>query len=866
MTLFDAVEDANFYDLVDIYGAGNWDYFFEDVTKRGLESELSNLLETYRIRVVMTAHPTQFYPRPVLNIIDDLRHAVSKDRIATVNEILMQLGKTPFLSKTKPTPIDEARSLIVFLEEVFYVAIPKMYKKIEKMLESLNQPKITPQDWVQIGFWPGGDRDGNPYVNASTTIRVALELRQSVLNCYKKDISKLLRRYTFVDLYPKIKKILKKLAFAEKESFDFVNGLSQSSLLVEENNGNKDRNENKESNNKERKEFYWDLDALYENEQVKGYKTSNEFLSDLLEIRQIIMEVHEGLFLDEIERVISCVKSFGFYFASMDIRESSDQIGLFMRRILDKNPISSKNIDIQSKAVKSVINGDTYKKMADDEKLAVLEEWIDREISGHQKHPKSHRADGNAEKEKKKKETDERLVDAISNIENIRHVQKINGHRSLHRYILSHTSEASHIVELFCLFLKAGYDIENIPVDFVPLFESVKDLKNADSVMKKLYDLPWYFEHIKRRKNKQIIMVGFSDGTKDGGYFACNWMIYKAKEAISVLSRRYGVDAVFFDGRGGPPARGGGNTRRFYTSLSRHLKNREVQLTIQGQTISSNFSEQKKALYNLEQLFTSGLESRLNFYSGEIDDREREVFDTMQKVSEKKYRELLKRKDFFQYLQTVSPLKYFGLSNVGSRPTSRGKKKGDSSDKKSVNGLKKLRAIPFVSSWVMLRQLVPAFYGLGTALEYVEKNVPGFSLRAFYRRTPFFQAIIGNSMQSLIKTDFRMTNACLIDERFRDIWLDIKAEAELTEKYIKQMTHEKLLGDETVNRLSIKAREAIIRPLVVIQQYALTQVDKINRKDVDKADVKLIKAQKEKWEKLIVRSFTGIINAGRNSV
>ena len=142
-------------------------------------------------------------------------------------------------------------------------------------------------------------------------------------------------------------------------------------------------------------------------------------------------------------------------------------------------------------------------------------------------------------------------------------------------------------------------------VDVVPLFESVSDLENASTVMENVYCNQLYRDHIIRRDNIQIIMLGFSDGTKDGGYFMANWSIYKAKESLSSISSKYGIKIAFFDGRGGPPARGGGNTHQFYASLGESIQSDDIQLTIQGQTISSNFGTLDSSQYNLEQLLNS---------------------------------------------------------------------------------------------------------------------------------------------------------------------------------------------------------------------------------------------------------------------
>ena len=186
-------------------------------------------------------------------------------------------------------------------------------------------------------------------------------------------------------------------------------------------------------------------------------------------------------------------------------------------------------------------------------------------------------------------------------------IQKSNGISGSHRYIISHNQSPLNILEVFNMFLFTGWAKPS--VDIVPLFETIDDLNVSESVMEKVYQNKLYKNHLKNRKNKQIIMLGFSDGTKDGGYFTANWNILKAKEGLIRISKKYGIKVEFFDGRGGPPARGGGNTHQFYSSMAGIINSKVVQLTIQGQTISSNFGTIDSCQYNLEQLVSSAVKN-----------------------------------------------------------------------------------------------------------------------------------------------------------------------------------------------------------------------------------------------------------------
>ena len=177
--------------------------------------------------------------------------------------------------------------------------------------------------------------------------------------------------------------------------------------------------------------------------------------------------------------------------------------------------------------------------------------------------------------------TDELSVKTLESISAIKTIQPRNGERGANRYIISNNQSALNIMETFAMLNLSGFK-EYVPVDVIPLFETIEDLKNAEKVMRTVYKNRNYRTHLKQRDNKQTIMLGFSDGTKDGGYLMANWGIFKAKEALTKISREYGIEVIFFDGRGGPPARGGGKTHQFYASLGPSIEHKQIQLTFKG--------------------------------------------------------------------------------------------------------------------------------------------------------------------------------------------------------------------------------------------------------------------------------------------
>jgi phosphoenolpyruvate carboxylase len=424
-----------------------------------------------------------------------------------------------------------------------------------------------------------------------------------------------------------------------------------------------------------------------------------------------------------------------------------------------------------------------------------------------------------------------------------------NGIKACHRYVISNSR---HGLDVYSIQVLArwiyGHEPEHI--DIVPLFESIDDLGHAAKVMQELYTFEPYAAHLKSRQQVQTVMLGFSDGTKDGGYLKANWSIYTCKEELTTTSRANGVKVIFFDGRGGPPARGGGNTHKFYSSLGPSIENKEIQLTIQGQTISSNFGSKDQAIYNIEQLLTSGIENDLYpKRTPGLTDAQRDLINDMADAAYQSYVELKSHPDFLTYLQENGTLSYYGESNIGSRPDKRGGGKLT---------LESLRAIPFVGSWSQLKQNVPGYYGFGAALEQLRLAGRESEVTALYDQSRFFQTLVGNSMQSLAKCYFPLTAFLSNDPEFGEIWNMIHEEFERAQQLLIHTTGEgQLLGNQTI-RESIHLREDIVLPLLTIQQYALLQINQLGDGEQDQA-------RRALYRKLVTRTMPGIINAARNS-
>ena len=769
VVLFDAVEDASFSQINNLDGRGTLRSLKEEVESKNKKSELKKYLSKFKIRPVLTAHPTQFYPGSVLGIITDLTSAVKNNNLAEIKVLLSQLGKTPFFKNKKPTPYDEAVSLTWYLENVFYNSISNIYKYIKI---NIFDGKDFDNDIVNLGFWPGGDRDGNPFVTTKITLKTANKLRSDIIKNYYRDIRGLRRRLTFKNIEDKVVEIENRLY---KSIF---------------------------------------------NESKTPKISLDELKTELNKIKNILINEHNSLFLEELDEIIDKVKIFGYHFASLDIRQDSRIHSSVFNSVFK---IAQKNLN--------KLFPDNYLDLNEEKKIKILSK-IKGDISPDLFN-------------------DELSVSTLSSIRAMKEIQSNNGEKACNRYIISNNQSALNILEVFTMFRLSNW--ENPTVDIVPLFETVSDLKVASKVMESVYANPVYKNHLKQRNNQQTIMLGFSDGTKDGGYLMANWSILKAKEALTSVSRKHGIKVIFFDGRGGPPARGGGNTHQFYSSMGEFVESDEIQLTVQGQTISSNFGTVQSCQYNLEQLLSSGIQNRvLSDVNNSSSREDKLILDKLANISYKAYTDFKNHPMFVPYLEHVSTIKYYAKTNIGSRPSKRG-----SADAKF--DFSSLRAIPFVGSWSQLKQNVPGFYGVGTALKYYSDRKEFSKIKNLYKSSPFFRTLISNSMMSLTKSFFKLTAYMKNDPQYGEFWLLIYNEYRLTKKLILRLSgFDHLMQNEPANKASIQTREKIVLPLITIQQYALRKIKDIENGNHPKKDLSL-------YEKMVTRSLFGNINASRNS-
>jgi len=768
VALVDALEDAAYVDVNQTESLNRLRELIERIESNHLQDKLASLLDKFGAQVILTAHPTQFYPGPVLAIITDLAAAIQDNDVALAKDLLQQLGNTPFYNKVKPTPFDEAIQLSWYLSNIFYPVFGEILDSIAAV-SGVGDDHFNEQ-LLSVGFWPGGDRDGNPFVTTDTTRRVAEKLRSNVIECYHRDIRELKRRLSFSGIH------------------DQLTGIE--------------------------KRFHLELTG-----EVDECFSSIEEITDQLDaMADTLTNKHQGLFLDLLLSYRRKLQVFGFHFASLDIRQDSRVLRGIFEKIVEAQP------DVLPSGFDALSDTDQISA------LLTIEGAV--ELKYHD---------------------DALLLDTIECIRAIRDIQARNKERACQRYIISNCAGARDMATVIALFRLAGWQQGALTMDIVPLFETVRDLQSAGESMSELYKIEPYRQHLTRRNNRQTVMLGFSDGTKDGGYLMANWAIYTAKEDLTAVSRKAGIEVAFFDGRGGPPARGGGNTYKFYSALGRKIESNQIQLTVQGQTISSYYGTHDAALHNFRQLLSAGMENNLFEHpERELTEGQRGLITQLAKVSHDKYLAFKDHPLFLPYLEEMSTLHYYAQSNIGSRPA----KRGGASQLKFED----LRAIPFVGAWGQLKQNVPGYFGVGSALKQMEEQGRLDECKALYRDSLFFEALIGNSMQSMSKANFKLTAYMADDEKYGEFWRLIYDEYLLSKEMVLKVSGQKiLLEDAPSSRYSISLRQQIVLPLLLIQQYALMKLNDFSEEEAESSELFPI------YEKMVVRTLFGNINASRNS-
>ncbi|HEW6315304.1 TPA: phosphoenolpyruvate carboxylase [Streptococcus pneumoniae] len=794
------------------------DYLGKLSTTIKLVAEKENaveILEHLNVVPVLTAHPTQVQRKSMLDLTNHIHSLLRKYRdvkLGLINkdkwyndlrryiEIIMQ---TDMIREKKLKVTNEITNAMEYYNSSFLKAVPHLTTEYKRLAQAhgLNLKQAKP---ITMGMWIGGDRDGNPFVTAKTLKQSALTQCEVIMNYYDKKIYQLYREFSLSTSIVNVSKQVREMARQSKDN----------SIYRE-------------------KELYrralFDIQSkiqatktyLIEDEEVgTRYETANDFYKDLIAIRDSLLENKgESLISGDFVELLQAVEIFGFYLASIDMRQDSSVYEACVAELLKSAGIHSR-----------------YSELSEEEKCDLLLKELEED-------PRILSAT-HAEKS-------ELLAKELAIFKTARVLKDKLGDDVIRQTIISHATSLSDMLELAILLKEVGLvDTERARVQIVPLFETIEDLDHSEETMRKYLSLSLAKKWIDSRNNYQEIMLGYSDSNKDGGYLSSCWTLYKAQQQLTAIGDEFGVKVTFFHGRGGTVGRGGGPTYEAITSQPlKSIKDR-IRLTEQGEVIGNKYGNKDAAYYNLEMLVSAAINRMITQKKSDTNtpNRYEAIMDQVVDRSYDIYRDLVfGNEHFYDYFFESSPIKAISSFNIGSRPAAR----------KTITEIDGLRAIPWVFSWSQSRVMFPGWYGVGSSFkEFINKNPENIAiLRDMYQNWPFFQSLLSNVDMVLSKSNmniaFEYAKLCE-DEQVKAIYETILNEWQVTKNVILAIEgHDELLADNPYLKASLDYR----MPYFNILNYIQLELIKRQRRGELSSD----------QERLIHITINGIATGLRNS-
>jgi phosphoenolpyruvate carboxylase len=765
---------------------------------------IQNVLDTLSLELIITAHPTESTKRSILEIqvrISDILKSLDHPQLSKrerkkleehlYNEVAI-LWQTDELRLKKPTVMDEVKNGLYYFDQTLFDVLPEIHQEVEDALtEYYPEQQWKVPHFLRFGSWIGGDRDGNPNVTPEITWQTLNRQRKLVLEKYKTALTNLAKKFSHATTRVEVNAEL--LISLEEE---------EKKYLIEEQK--------------------WPIKAeVYRRklaimiERVKqvgksevGYTHSEELLQDLLMIqRSTILHHPIGHELKTLKKLIRQVQIFGFHLATLDIRNHSGEHEAAIAEILSKVGITSQYSDLKESEKMDLLQSI----LKDPRPLLLLHEDYSKETQ-----------------------------EMLQVFQLIRKAHKEFGKRSIYVYLVSMTQSASDLLEVLVLAKEAGvYRLHadgtvETDLNVAPLLETIDDLIAGPNIMETLFKIPLYRYHLQTLGGQQEIMLGYSDGSKDGGTLTANWKLYKAQMEIHEMAAKYQINLKFFHGRGGSLGRGGGTLQRSLLSQPAETLGNGVKITEQGEVLSSRYLLEEIAYRSLEQATSTLMKAATHVLKeseqGHVrDPRWVMALEDISAVALTKYQSLVfKDPDFLTYFNQATPLKELADLNIGSRPMSR----------KNSEKFENLRAIPWVFAWTQSRQLLPAWYAAGTGLEeYASKSEENRKiLQEMYEKWPFFRSTIDNLQMALMKAD--ITTAKEYTELVQDkdiadrIFNNIVEEFNKTKNILLVITNDEELLDQTPNiRDSVFRRNPYVDPLNFIQVSLIKELRKTENPD-----------------------------------
>lgn len=742
-----------------------------------------NILENINVVPVLTAHPTQVQRKTVLDLTEKLHRLLRKHRDVknglinerkwknAIQKHIEILTQSDIIREKKLKVANEITNVLEYYNLSFIKAIAKLMTEYKLLLEE-NNIELKNETPITMGMWIGGDRDGNPFVTAETLNLSAMKQCELITTYYIEKLNSLYRTFSMSSHVTKGSKELEELANLSSDTSEYREKESYRRAI---------------SHIKEKLENTREY-LLQDKEVEDKYLTADEFIADLTIIEKSLLENNgEILVTGEFEELLNVVKIFGFYLASIDMRQDSSVYEASVAELL-----SSANIEKD------------YSSLSEEEKCELLLKQLKEDPR-----PLSIN-DENKQSEELRKE--------LAIFRTARKLKDKLGDNVIKQNIISHTTSVSDLLELAIMLKEVGLVGSDFArLQLVPLFETIEDLENSYEVMDKYLSLDIVKKWVSDNRSYQEIMLGYSDSNKDGGYLSSGWSLYKAQQELSSLGEKHNIKVTFFHGRGGTVGRGGGPSYDAIISQPLGSVQDRIRLTEQGEIIAAKYGNSDAAYYNLEALFSAVIQ-RMNADKVNTDIRDipeiQVIMDEIVEDSYKKYRELVfENPNFYNYFFEATPIKEISSLNIGSRPASR----------KKITDIGGLRAIPWVFSWSQSRIMLPGWYGVGTAFSnFINKDKGNIEkLRKMYKEWPFFTSLLSNVDMVMSKSDMDIAkeyaNLCK-EEETKQVYEEILREWNLTKQVVLEISeHKEFLEDNTYLTRSLENRLQYFNTLNLIQ-------------------------------------------------
>lgn len=754
------------------------------------------------LRPVFTAHPTEASRRSILDKLAEISTLVeTRDRAGgdrteqarvdrRIDELIDAIWQTDELRRERPDPVDEARSILYFVIQMVTEGVPELLDDIDATLRSIGGSLPADRVPIRFGSWVGGDRDGNPNVTPQTTVEVLAHQRSRALRILVAEIEELSSELSVGDVVVKVsEKLSAQLADDAERFVGVVNRFSALSAG---------------------EPYRQRLGVIHERLQQtaqtppgpQAYAAPGELDADLA-VMAASLEANGGELMarGRLTRVRRLVALIGFRLATLDIREHARRHHESLATLFEALGTDYRSLDRPART-----------------ELLTAELASRRPLAPPQTSPGGRPANSAAGG-----------PPALALMRTLRDEMDRWGDDIVESWIVSMTQGVDDILAPAVLARDVG--LVDLPsgvarIGFVPLFETIDDLRAIGSVLRDLLANEPYRRVVGLRGDVQEVMVGYSDSNKDGGITTSQWEIHKALRQIAEVSAETGIRIVVFHGRGGSVGRGGGPTNSAILAQPPGAVVGGVKITEQGEVIADKYGLPDLARRNLDLALSAVVEATLLHRRSRNDPaalaRWNDIMELMSQAAFSAYRGFIESPGLVEYFQTSTPVEELAAMNIGSRPARRRPAPGEAGQ----GSIDDLRAIPWVFGWTQSRQIIPGWFGVGTALAAAREAGHGDDLLAMLADWQFFGTFVSNVEMTLAKTDLAIARHYvdrLVDPPLHSFFDRVVAEHDLTVAELTRLRGGELMSDLPILKRTLAVRDVYLDPINALQVELLAQ-------------------------------------------